>query len=120
MTTFSIALSALLVKTVFPIISAIIAAFVVILLRKLSKKTGIQVSDAAMKLASSVAMRGVAMAEERGAAAIKNSGAKLGNSEKLNIAVSHIMDNIPGFTAKQAADYAHAAMARLGAGATVK
>ncbi len=109
----------LLTNSIFPVISAIVAAFVVILLRKLSSKLHFQNLGVFSELITKAANEGVALAEEAGAASLKHLNIKMTGEGKLSVAAAHIIALIPSVSKSTAERFANIAVAKIaGLGAT--
>ncbi len=98
----------------------VIGALLVPLLIQQMRKLGLQVSaeqDAKLRAVAQSAIRG---AEEQAAAVAKQSagGIVLKGSEKLERAVSTVLERVPGVSEGEAKRIVHEELPRVGAGAT--
>jgi hypothetical protein len=115
---FGAALQGFLQGTVFPIITALVLGLVSLVLNRLGQKYKIQALTERNNFLSRLAAQGVALAEER-AAKLAGSVSKLSGSQKLDIAVAHLMSFAPSIKPEQAQNIVHSVLAQIpGAGAT--
>lgn len=114
-----IAVAGLWSGVVVPVIASLCLGLLGLVLDKLRKKYNLQISSETQAYLGSIAERGIALAEERGAAYIKANVMKITGRDKLDIAIAHVLESAPKVTREQADTLVHAALARLqGAGAT--
>jgi len=111
MNPLTVSIIAVLTKTLFPLILAIVLGFVTVLIRKLSTKFNLQGSSELHALGTTVATSAVSMVEEYALSVLKEKGIKITSSGKFDMAVAHILDVIPSFSKKRAEGYANAAVA---------
>lgn len=115
---FGSALAGFFSQTVFPILSAFLLGLVSIAVKKFGDKYKIATLQENNNFLVNLAAQGVALAEEKGAAYLKNQLAFTGN-QKLNAAVEYVMLNAPKVSREQAESLVHSALGSVqGAGAT--
>lgn len=106
-------------RTVWPLLGAFVTTLLSLALSKLSKKWGGDVLRQQHDLLEAVAMQGLSYAEERAAAALKHKGVTLGGSDRLNLALDHILATVPAVSRTQATAVVESLLARtFGVGAT--
>ena len=106
-----------LAKSVGALIGLIVLALGGLVLAKLREKFGIDVSAAANSRLQVLAQQAGTYAEEKAAAALKATEAKMGSAEKLAEAVAWLRRQNPSLTEEQAKDAILAALPFVGAGA---
>jgi hypothetical protein len=112
------ALAAFLQATVFPVITALFMGIVVIFLRKLGEKFGIDTLTQKNNILERLALQGITLAEEK-AAQLAGSRAALTGNQKLDVAVSHVLAFMPKVSTGQAAALVESMLAQIsGVGAT--
>jgi hypothetical protein len=112
--------AAFLQQTLLPIASALVMALFTMLMNRLSQKWKIQALADQNSYLFKLAGQGIALAEER-AAKLANGVDKLIGSQKLDIAVGHVLAFAPKVSHQQAQDIVHSVLAMIpGAGATAE
>ena len=107
-------------QTVFPVLTAFFLGLVSIVVSKLAKKYNAEALVANNDLIQQVATRGIGLAEEMAAKAIKSGVDKrISGNDKLAIAVEHLKEMVPTITREQAVNIVEGTLAQIsGAGAT--
>jgi hypothetical protein len=109
---------AFLNQSVFPVLSALLMGVVTPLIYRLGAKSKIDVLTKKGNFLEKIAFQGISLAEER-AAQMVGSRTTLTGSDKLDIAVSHVLSVMPSVTDAQATSMVHALLAQIpGLGAT--
>lgn len=103
-------LTGFLNSTVYPVVGAFLLGLVSLLLNKLRKKYNLEISAGMQEQLEAVAKRGIAFAQEKADATIKANLTRFTGSDKLNAAITFIMDNSPGVTEQQAHDLVHSVL----------
>lgn len=104
---------------VFPVASAFILGMIGVVVDKIRVKYNLKISQEQEALLETYALQGIALAQEKAAAYAKKKIKILTGSEKLDIAVNHMMSVVPKITPAQADKVVHAVLGKtVGAGAT--
>lgn len=96
------------IDEVVKIIGAALGTALIGLLVQLARKYGFDISAAKHAQLESVAQQAILMVEEKAAAAVKAQVGKVNPAEKLNAAVSIVLERMPGVSREEAADIIHA------------
>jgi hypothetical protein len=112
------ALVGFLQDTVLPVVAAFVLSVFTLFMQRLGTTYKIQALTDQNSFVFKLAAQGVALAEEQ-AARLAGSVSALSGSDKLSIAVNHILAFFPKLTIDQAKDVVHSVLAQIpGAGAT--
>lgn len=112
------ALVGFLQATVFPVLSALVMGIFTLFMNQLGQKWKIGALADKNNFLFTLAAQGVALAEER-AAKFVGSVSELTGSQKLDIAVAHVLNFFPKIDPLRAQDIVHSVLAQIpGAGAT--
>lgn len=112
------ALADVLRQSVFPILGALLMGILTPLINRLGVKFKIDALTQQNNLLERAALQGISYAEER-AAQLVGSKLSLTNSNKLDIAISHVLSVMPRVTHEQADTMVHSLLAQIpGMGAT--
>ena len=112
------AFAAFLQGTVFPVVSSHLMGVVSMFLVKLGNKFHIDALSQKNNFLEKLAFQGITLAEEK-AAALVGSKAALTGDQKVDIAVSHLLNFMPKITATQAQSLVESMLAQIsGVGAT--
>lgn len=112
------ALSAFLKDTLFPIVGSMFLGILSVFLNRFGAKYKIDALTQKDNFLTQLAYQGVTMAEEK-AAQLVGSKASLSGSEKLDLAVSHILSVMPTVSPERARAITEATLAQIpGVGAT--
>jgi hypothetical protein len=104
--------------TVFPVLTSFVLGVFTLFMNRMGQKFKIQALSDKNSFVFKLAAQGVALAEEK-AAQLVGSKAALTGSDKLDIAVAHVLAYAPKLTAAQAQNIVHSVLAQIpGAGAT--
>lgn len=113
------AVAEFLTTVIFPILGAMVAALVAVILDKLRTKFNIQISNESQAKLEQLARQAVGYVEEKAAARVKARLTGWTRSEKLDLAIAHIISAAPKVTPEQADILVHSVLGRVdGAGAT--
>ncbi len=113
------ALTEIVTETVAPLIGAVLAGLASLVLLALKKKFGIEVSEAMNNRIRGAAFDAANYAAEYAARKSKLETITIGGSKKLDIAIGHMLEAVPGMTKEQADKAIHAVLPRLsGEGST--
>lgn len=94
------------VKLVFGVLGALLVPLAAMLGKQLFTRFGLQVSAEQDAKIRTFARAGIMMAEEYGAKAVKNA-VPMSSSDKLDMAVMHLIEKVPGVDPQEAADLVH-------------
>jgi hypothetical protein len=112
------ALSAFLQGTVFPVIGSLLLGVLSLFLTRLGNKYNIESLTQRNNLIERAAFQGIALAEEKAAQFIR-SQRQITGSQKLDIAIDHILSVIPSVAPERAAAITESLLAQIpGIGAT--
>jgi len=113
------ALAGIMSGVVFPVVTFFLVGLLGIALNRLASKYKLDILDRNRDAIDRAAHAAIAYVEEFSAKKIKQSNVKLGSNEKLNLAVSKIIESVPAITEEQARFVAESMLAKVkGAGAT--
>lgn len=105
-------------QTVFPLTGSLLMGVLTIFLQRLGAKYKIQSLMDKENLVTQLAYQGITLAQER-AAQLAGSKLALTKSQKLDIAVNHILEIMPKVSPERAQAVTHAVLAQIpGVGAT--
>jgi hypothetical protein len=96
------AVASLLEGVVFPVVTAFLLGLVGIVINKVRIKYNLDISAEKQSQLESLALRGIAYAEEKASDYAKNKAKTLTGSDKLDIAVAHILTAMPKISDRQA------------------
>lgn len=112
------ALASFLQGTIFPVIGSLLLGVLSIFLTRLGNKYNIESLTQRNNLIERVAFQGITLAEEKAAQFI-GSQQQLTGSDKMDIAINHILSVIPSVTSERAQAIAESLLAQIpGVGAT--
>jgi hypothetical protein len=112
------ALAAFLRDSVFPIVGTALMGFLSVFLARLGAKYKIDALTQKNNFVEQIAFQGITLAEEK-AAQLVGSKSALTGSDKMDIAIAHVITNMPKFSPAQAESIVNGLLARIpGVGAT--
>lgn len=112
------ALAGFLSGVVFPLVTALAMGFLTVFLNRLGTKYKLDSLTQRGNLVEQFAYQGITLAEEK-AAQLLGSKSALTGSDKLDVAVSHVLSMMPSISREQADQVVHAILAQIpGLGAT--
>lgn len=106
-----------IIQTVVAIAAPVIASLVAGILVKVFQKFGLDVSAEKHAKLEKIALDAILRAEEWAASKVRTAPGSITAANKLEQAVTDIVDKVPGVTRDEAADLVHANIAKLGLGA---
>jgi len=106
------ALAGLLTNVVFPFLGALLLGLVGVILNKIRQKWGLKISAETQAQIERAALAGVALAEEKAAAAVRTKVDKITGKEKLDMAIAHVLTAVPKVSADQADAAVHAVLGK--------
>lgn len=112
------ALAGFLNGVVFPLVTALFMGFLTVFLNRLGTKYKLESLTQRGNLVEQFAYQGITLAEEK-ASQLLGSKSALTGSDKLDIAIAHVLSMVPGISRDQADQVIHAILAQIpGIGAT--
>lgn len=113
------ALSGFLADVIFPVISAFLVGMVGVILNKIRQKYNLEIDEQMQGNLEIMARNSVAYVEERVAAFAKQDVTAITGREKLDMAITYMLDAAPGISTEQADRLIHSALGQVAdAGAT--
>jgi hypothetical protein len=106
------------VKALVEALGLAILALVTELIRRMVKRIGLTISAQQMTKIEEAAKRAILSVEERAEAAAANGLARWSPDNKLQDAISKLLELFPGMTAEEASDHIHAALPTVNLGAS--
>lgn len=111
----------LLNQVLFPVFGGFFLALLSLAVKKLSAKLGNDILVQNQQLLEAVALQGLSWAEERAAAALKHKGLTLTGSDKMDMALGHVLSSLPAVPQERARAVIESLLARtVGVGSTGK
>jgi hypothetical protein len=98
---------------VFPVVSAFLLGMVGIIINKIRVKYNLDISAEQQANLEAYARQGIALAEEKAADFAKRKVATLTGSDKLDVAVAHILTALPKVTPDQADRMVHSVLGKI-------
>lgn len=112
------AVSEFLTAVIWPVLGSFAMALMSIVLNKVRTKYNVQISVEQEDRLRAWALDGIALAEEKAAAAMKRNLTKLTGNQKLDTAISYVLTMAPHLTHEQADALVHSTLGLSNAGAS--
>jgi len=106
------------VKLVFSVAALVIAPLAVALVARLLRKVGLSLDAEKQAKIEKIARDGILLAEEKAARLVKAKLRPMLSSEKLAMAMKHLLDQVPGISTDEAELIVTQELPKVGVGAT--